>query len=77
MNRAIREFFDRLHTAWAVLTARSYLVFTNRWNTARFGQDNIDVIDNQIDVAQEQFERIRQDIRLRQMKQEREEQGRE
>lgn len=77
MKRAIFEFFDRLHTAWAVLTARSYLVITNRWNTARFGQDELDYIADQVDVAQQHLERFRQDVRLHQMKQEREEQGRE
>lgn len=70
-------FLDKLHTVWAILTARSFLVITNKWNTARVKGIDLGLMLNQLESAQDAVEQFKQDTQLDNMKQQREEQGRE
>lgn len=70
-------FLDKLHTVWAILTARSFLVITNKWNTARVKGIDLGLMLNQLESAQDAVDQFKQDAQLESMKRQREEQGRE
>lgn len=70
-------FLDKLHTVWAILTARSFLVITNKWNTACVKGIDLDLMLEQLKSAQDAVEQFKQDVQLESMKRQREEQGRE
>lgn len=70
-------FLDKLHAAWAILTSRSFLVITNKWNTARVKGIDLGLMLNQLESAQDAVDQFKQDAQLESMKRQREEQGRE
>ena len=70
-------FLDKLHAAWAILTARSFLILTNKWNTAHVKGIHLDLMLEQLKSAQDAVEQFKQDAQLDNMKRQREEQGRE
>ena len=70
-------FLDKLHAAWAILTARSFMIITDRWDAARVRGVDVDLMLEQLELAQDTVEQFKQDEQLDNMKQQREEQGRE
>ena len=70
-------FLDKLHAAWAILTARSSLIITDKWNMARIKSRDPDCMLEQLESAQDAVEQFKQDAQLESMKRQREEQGRE
>lgn len=70
-------FLDKLHAAWAILTARSFLILTNKWNTAHVKSIDLDLMLNQLESAQDAVNQFKQDVQLENMKRQREEQERE
>lgn len=70
-------FLDKLHAAWAILTSRSFLIITDEYNTARIKSIYLDSMLEQLELAQDAVEQFKQDAQLKNMKRQREEQGRE
>lgn len=70
-------FLDKLHAVWAILTARSFMILTNKWNTAHVKGIDLDLMLEQLKSAQDAVEQFKQDAQLESMKRQREEQGRE
>lgn len=70
-------FLDKLHAAWAIITARSFLIITDKWSTSRIKSRDLDSILEQLELAQDAVEQFKQDEQLDNMKRHREEQGRE
>ena len=70
-------FLDKLHAAWAILTARSFLIITDKYDMARIKSIYLDSILEQLELAQDTVEQFKQDEQLDNMKRQREEQGRE
>lgn len=70
-------FLDKLHAVWAILTARSFLILTNKWNTARVKGIDLDLMLEQLKSTQDAVEQFKQDLQLENVKRQREEQGRE
>lgn len=70
-------FLDKLHAAWAILTARSFLIITDKWDIARIKSIYLDSTLEQLELAQDVVEQFKQDVQLDNMKRQREEQGRE
>lgn len=71
------RFLDKLHTVWAILTARSFLIITDKWNTARIKGRDLGSMLEQLELAQDAVDQFKQDVQLDNMKRQREEQGRE
>lgn len=70
-------FFDKLHAVWEILTARSFMIITDRWNTAHVKGIDLDLMLEQLKSAQDAVEQFKQDTQLDNVKRQREEQGRE
>lgn len=70
-------FLDKLHAAWAILTARSFLIITDKYDMARIKSIYLDSMLEQLELAQDAVEQFKQDGQLESMKRQREEQGRE
>lgn len=70
-------FLDKLHAVLAILTARSFMILTNKWNTAHVKGIDLDLMLEQLKSAQDAVEQFKQDTQLDNMKRQREEQGRE
>lgn len=70
-------FLDKLHAAWAILTARSFLIITDKYDIARIKSIYLDSMLEQLELAQDAVEQFKQDAQLESMKQQQEEQGRE
>ena len=70
-------FSDKLYAVWAILTSRSFLILTNKWNTAHVKGIDLDLMLNQLELAQDAVDQFKQDAQLESMKRQREEQGRE
>lgn len=70
-------FFDKLHAAWAILTAQSFLIITDKWDAARIKSRYLDSMLEQLELAQDAVEQFKQDVQLENVKRQREEQGRE
>lgn len=65
-------FLDKLHTIWAILTARSFLVITDRWDIARIKGIDLDSTLEQLESAQDTVEQFKQNLQLDDMEQGRE-----
>ena len=65
-------FLDKLHTIWAILTARSFLVITDRWNIARIKGIDLDSTLEQLESAQDTVKQFKQNLQLDDMEQGRE-----
>ena len=65
-------FLDKLHTAWAILTARSFLVITDRWDIARIKGIDLDSTLEQLESAQDTVKQFKQNLQLDDMEQGRE-----
>lgn len=65
-------FLDKLHTIWAILTARSFLVITDRWDIARIKGIDLDSTLEQLELAQDTVKQFKQDVQLDDMEQGRE-----
>ena len=65
-------FLDKLHTIWAILTARSFLVITDRWDIARIKSIDLDSTLEQLELAQDIVEQFKQNVQLDDMEQGRE-----
>lgn len=65
-------FLDKLHTIWAILTARSFLVITDRWDIARIKGIDLDSTLEQLESAQDTVEQFKQNVQLDDMEQGRE-----
>lgn len=70
-------FLNKLHAAWAILTARSFLIITDKWDAARIKSIYLDSMLEQLELAQDTVKQFKQDAQLESMKRQREEQGRE
>ena len=65
-------FLDKLHAIWAILTARSFLVITDRWDIARIKGIDLDSTLEQLEPAQDTVEQFKQNLQLDDMEQGRE-----
>lgn len=65
-------FLDKLHTIWAILTARSFLVITDRWGIARIKGIDLDSTLEQLELVQDTVEQFKQNVQLDDMEQGRE-----
>lgn len=65
-------FLDKLHTIWAILTARSFLVITDRWDIARIKVIDLDSTLEQLESAQDTVKQFKQNLQLDDMEQGRE-----
>jgi hypothetical protein len=65
-------FLDKLHTIWAILTARSFLVITDRWDIARIKGIDLDSTLEQLESAQDTVKQFKQNLQLDDMEQGRE-----
>lgn len=65
-------FLDKLHAAWAILTARSFLIITDRWDVARIKSIDLDSTLEQLESAQDTVEQFKQNLQLDDMEQGRE-----
>lgn len=65
-------FLDKLHTIWAILTARSFLVITDRWDIARIKSIDLDSTLEQLESAQDTVKQFKQNLQLDDMEQGRE-----
>ena len=65
-------FLDKLHTIWAILTARSFLVITDRWDIAHIKGIDLDSTLEQLESAQDTVEQFKQNLQLDDMEQGRE-----
>ncbi len=62
-------FLDKLHTIWAILTARSFLVITDRWDIARIKGIDLDSTLDQLESAQDTVKQFKQNLQLDDMEQ--------
>ncbi len=62
-------FLDKLHTIWAILTARSFLVITDRWDIARIKGIDLDSTLEQLESAQDTVKQFKQNVQLDDMEQ--------
>lgn len=62
-------FLDKLHAAWAILTARSFLIITDRWDVARIKSIDLDSTLEQLESAQDTVEQFKQNLQLDDMEQ--------
>jgi len=62
-------FLDKLHTIWAILTARSFLVITDRWDIARIKGIDLDSTLEQLESAQDTVKQFKQNLQLDDMEQ--------
>jgi hypothetical protein len=62
-------FLDKLHTTWAILTARSFLVITDRWDIARIKSIDLDSTLEQLESAQDTVKQFKQNLQLDDMEQ--------
>lgn len=65
-------FLDKLHAIWAILTARSFLVITDRWDIARIKGIDLDSTLEQLESAQDTVKQFKQNLQLDDMEQGRE-----
>ena len=65
-------FLDKLHTIWAILTARSFLVITDRWDIAIIKGIDLDSTLEQLESAQDTVKQFKQNLQLDDMEQGRE-----
>lgn len=70
-------FLDKLHAAWVILTSRSFLIITDKYDMARIKSIYLDSMLEQLELAQDAVEQFKQDGQLESMKRQQEEQGRE
>ena len=62
-------FLDKLHIAWAILTARSFLVITDRWGIARIKSIDLDSTLEQLESVQDAVKQFKQNLQLDDMEQ--------
>ena len=62
-------YLDKLHTTWAILTARSFLVITDRWDIARIKSIDLDSTLEQLESAQDTVKQFKQNLQLDDMEQ--------
>lgn len=62
-------FLDKLHTTWAILTARSFLVITDRWDIARIKSIDLDSTLEQLESVQDTVKQFKQNLQLDDMEQ--------
>lgn len=62
-------FLNKLHTIWAILTARSFLVITDRWDIARIKGIDLDSTLEQLESVQDTVKQFKQNLQLDDMEQ--------